>query len=56
MGVDFDPASSEIANRTVRALRFFTKDDDALSQDGRRARGLAERAVSLAASLLSVSQ
>ena len=32
-GIDFDPASSEIANRTVRALRFFTKDDDALSQE-----------------------
>lgn len=29
---DLDPASSAIANRTVRASRFFTAEDDALSQ------------------------
>lgn len=28
--IDLDPASSEIANRTVNAARFFTKDDDGL--------------------------
>jgi hypothetical protein len=26
--IDLDPASSEVANRTVRATRFFSKDDD----------------------------
>jgi ParB family chromosome partitioning protein len=30
--IDCDPASSEIANRTVRARTFFTIDDDGLKQ------------------------
>jgi ParB family chromosome partitioning protein len=30
--IDLDPASSEVANRTVRATRFFTKDEDGLKQ------------------------
>lgn len=29
--IDLDPASSEIANRTVNATRIFTKEDDGLS-------------------------
>jgi len=32
-GIDLDPASSEIANRTVKAKSFYTEDDDGLSQD-----------------------
>lgn len=31
--IDLDPASSEIANRTVQATRFITKEEDALSQE-----------------------
>lgn len=31
-GIDLDPASSEVANRTVQAGRFITKEEDALSQ------------------------
>lgn len=30
--IDTDPASSEVANRTVKAKRFFTKEDDGLRQ------------------------
>lgn len=30
--IDLDPASSEVANRTVRALRYFTQADDGLTQ------------------------
>lgn len=30
--IDLDPASSEVANRTVQAARFFTKNDDGLAQ------------------------
>jgi phage N-6-adenine-methyltransferase len=32
LGIDTDPASSEIANRTVRATKYFTADDDGLVQ------------------------
>jgi phage N-6-adenine-methyltransferase len=32
-GFDLDPASSEIANRTVKAERFFTEQDDGLKQE-----------------------
>lgn len=31
--IELDPASSEVANRTVQAERYFTKEDDALSKD-----------------------
>lgn len=31
-GIDLDPASSELANRTVRATRFYTREDDGLAQ------------------------
>lgn len=32
-GIDLDPASSAIANRTVKATRYFTAKDDGLAQD-----------------------
>jgi phage N-6-adenine-methyltransferase len=31
-GIDLDPASNPIAQRTVKATRYFTKDDDGLTQ------------------------
>jgi len=30
--IDLDPASSEIANRLIRAKKYFTKEDDGLSK------------------------
>ena len=32
-GIDLDPASSEVANRTVQAARFFTAAEDGLAQE-----------------------
>jgi phage N-6-adenine-methyltransferase len=32
-GIDLDPATSEVANRTVKAGKIFTAEDDGLSQD-----------------------
>lgn len=32
-GIDLDPASSEVANRTVKASQIFTAQDDGLAQD-----------------------
>jgi ParB family chromosome partitioning protein len=33
--IDLDPASTEAAQRTVRAARYFTKEDDGLTQEWR---------------------
>jgi len=33
--IDLDPASSEIANRTVKATRYYTKSDDGLAKKWR---------------------
>ena len=30
-GIDLDPASCEVANATVKATRYLTKDDDGLA-------------------------
>jgi hypothetical protein len=32
-GIDLDPATSEIANRTVQAAKIFTAEDNGLEQD-----------------------
>jgi phage N-6-adenine-methyltransferase len=34
-GIDLDPASSDVANRTIRAERYYTEQDDGLSQPWR---------------------
>jgi len=31
--IDIDPASSEIANKTVKATKYYTKDDDGLTKE-----------------------
>lgn len=32
-GIDLDPASCELANHTVQATRYYSKEDDGLSKD-----------------------
>lgn len=32
-GIDLDPASCEVANRTVKAAKFYTKEDNGLTKD-----------------------
>lgn len=32
-GIDLDPASCELANRTVKATRYYTKEQNGLAQD-----------------------
>ena len=34
-GIDLDPASCEIAQRTVKATKYFTEDDDGLTKNWR---------------------
>lgn len=34
-GIDLDPASCELANRTVKAARYYTKEDNGLAQEWR---------------------
>lgn len=38
-GIDLDPASSALANETVKAARYFTIDDDGLSKTWRNGGG-----------------
>lgn len=37
-GIDLDPASSAIANKTVNAKKFYTKQDDGLNKEWKRGR------------------
>ena len=32
-GIDLDPASCELANMTVKAAKYYTKEDDGLAQE-----------------------
>jgi ParB family chromosome partitioning protein len=32
-GIDVDPASSDVANKTVQAATYYTKDDDGLTKE-----------------------
>ena len=39
-GIDLDPASNEIANKTVKAKTYFTKEDNGLTKDWRTYRNI----------------
>jgi phage N-6-adenine-methyltransferase len=39
-GIDFDPFSSDVANKTVKAKRYYTVDDDSLSTDWPRVKSV----------------